>query len=232
MNTFTRNKIAVSALSILFVLSMIASITQIPDANAHTPAWQIPTYSFLNVSPNPVGVGQTVNVNFWLSLAPPTASGPYGDRWKALTIIVTKPDGSNQTLGPFTTDDTGGTFTTFTPNVIGNYTFQMLFAGETLANSNPNPNVATNPYVGDYFQPSKSNIVKLAVQQDQITYPAAVPLPQNYWERPIYGENNNWNSIAGNWLGLGISTFANTGMYNSSANYNPCLLYTSDAADE
>src|SRR5665647_1042214 len=136
MNTFTRNKIAVSALSILFVLSMIASITQIPDANAHTPAWQIPTYSFLNVSPNPVGVGQTVNVNFWLSLAPPTASGPYGDRWKALTIIVTKPDGSNQTLGPFTTDDTGGTFTTFTPNVIGNYTFCLLYAGETLANSN------------------------------------------------------------------------------------------------
>ena len=165
--------------------------------------------------------GQKANVNFWLSLAPPTASGPYGDRWKAITVVVTKPDGSIQTLGPFTTDDTGGTFTTYTPATTGNYTFQMIFAGETLANNNPNPNSATNAYVGDYFQPSKSNIVTLKVQDEPITYPGQAPLPTNYWERPIYGENNNWNTIGGNWLGLGISTFANTGMYNASANYNP-----------
>lgn len=213
-------KILAAILSTLFLVSIVALAPLIPNTVAHSPPWQIPTYSFLNVSPNPVGVGQKANVNFWLSLAPPTASGPYGDRWEAITVAVSKPDGSNQTLGPFRTDDTGGTYTTYTPDTVGNYTFQMIFAGETLKNANPNPNVPTSPYVGDYFQPSKSNIVTLVVQNEPITYPGQNPLPTSYWERPIYAENNNWNTISGNWLGLGQSTFANTGMYNSSANYN------------
>jgi hypothetical protein len=194
--------------------------TSIALVTAHTPAWQIPTYSFCVVSPNPVGLGQTVNVNFWVNLPPPTANQQFGDRWTGMTVVVTKPDGTTETLGPFTSDDTGGTFTTYTPSVIGNYSFQMKFAGQTLAGNNLAP-AQTSPFIGDVFQPSSSNVVSLTVQQEQITYPGVVPLPTNYWTRPIYGENNYWNSISGNWLGLGVSTFANTGMYNASANYNP-----------
>ena len=201
----------------ILTISMGTSITL---ATAHTPAWQIPTYSFCVVSPNPVGLGQTVNVNFWVNLPPPTANQQFGDRWTGMTVVVTKPDGTTETLGPFTSDDTGGTFTTYTPSAIGNYSFQMKFAGQTLAGSNLAP-AQTSPFIGDVFQPSSSNVVSLTVQQEQITYPGVVPLPTNYWTRPIYGENNYWNSISGNWLGLGVSTFANTGMYNASANYNP-----------
>ncbi len=213
-------KNTIFAVALFFVL-MSTSVIFLPTTSSHSPPWQIPTYAFLAVSPDPTGIEQKVNVNFWLSLAPPTASGPYGDRWTNITVQVKGPDGKSETLGPFTTDDTGGTYTTYTPTQLGNYTFQMIFGGQTLANANPNPNVPTNPYVGDYFQPSQSNIVTLVVQQEPIGYPPAVPLPTSYWERPIYGENNNWNVISGNWLGLGLSTFANTGMYNSSANYNP-----------
>ncbi len=36
------------------------------QVHTHLP-WQIPTYSFISVSPNPIGVGQTVNVNFWVN---------------------------------------------------------------------------------------------------------------------------------------------------------------------
>lgn len=75
-----------------------------------------------------------------------------------MTVVVTHPDGTAETLGPFISDDTGGSHTTYTPNVIGNYTFHMIFKGETLlglntANGLPSTNVA----VGDYFQPSQSN---------------------------------------------------------------------------
>ena len=82
---------------------------------AHSPPVNIPTFSFCSVSPNPIGVGQSVNVNFWVGQPPPTASGQFGDRWANLTVIVTKPDGNKETLGPFTSDATGGSHTTYTP---------------------------------------------------------------------------------------------------------------------
>ncbi len=216
-----KNSTIVTLFAFFLVFSMIASIVLLPTIDAHKPAWQIKTYSFCNVSPNPIGIGQTVNVNFWLDIPPPTASGAYGDRWTNMTVVVTHPDGTSETLGPFISDDTGGSHATYTPNVIGNYTFQMIFKGETLlglntANGLPSTNVA----VGDYFQPSQSNLFTLVVQQEPISYPPSSPFPSNYWTRPIYATNNNWYTIGGNWLGLGVSTFANTGMYNASRNYN------------
>ena len=40
------------------------------------------------------------------------------------------------TLGPFISDDTGGTHTQYTPTEVGAYTFQMSFPGQTLAGAN------------------------------------------------------------------------------------------------
>ena len=113
---------------------------------------------FLNVAPNPTGVGQAVNVGFWLDEPPPTANGPYGDRWQNITVKVTMPDGTTETLGPFTSDDTGGTHTEFTPTELGNYTFQMSFPGQTLAGNNLTPNISPTTaypaFVGDYYEPA------------------------------------------------------------------------------
>jgi outer membrane protein assembly factor BamB len=216
-----RKTIAI-VIAVLLTVTMASSTILIPNVNAHDPAWQIPTYSFIVVSPSPIGVGQTANVNFWVNLPPPTASAQYGDRWNNLTVVVTKPDGSKQTLGPFTSDATGGTFTTFTPDVVGNYSFQMFFGGQTLEGKNPPPGPPTsNPNIGDYYKPSESNVYTLTVQEEQIGYPPVVPLPSSYWTRPIYGENNAWYTIGGNWLGLAASTFATTGMYNVNGNYAP-----------
>lgn len=220
-------KRAVSASIVLcLALSMTASMVLLQSTNAHYPAWNIPTFSFCSVSPNPIGVGQTARVNFWLGQPPPTANGQYGDRWQNLTVKVTHPDGTTETLGPFTSDDTGGTYTTYTPTIVGNYTIQMFFGGEVLAGNNlapgtPKSGPGANANIGDYFQPSSSNIFTLTVQSEPVGYPAEPPLPATYWERPIYGENNNWYVIAGNWLGYGQTSFALTGMYSVDRNYNP-----------
>lgn len=219
-----KNKISAITIAIFFILSMTASMLLIPGGNAHTPLWSNPTYSYCAVSPDPIGVGQTVNVNFWVDEPPPTASGPLGDRWTNMTVKVTHPDGTIETLGPFTSDDTGGTHTTYTPTVVGNYTFQFFFGGETLLGQNPPAtgwSAAITAFIGDYYQPSVSAPVKLTVQQEPITYPAVNPLPTTYWTRPIYGENNNWYSISGNWLGLGQTNFGTSGTYNNTGNYNP-----------
>ena len=58
-----------------------------------------------------------------------TAGGPYGDRFGPFTINVVKPDGTNKTIGPFISDDTGGTSTRYTPTELGTYQFQMFFPG-------------------------------------------------------------------------------------------------------
>jgi hypothetical protein len=206
----------------LLTISMGSSIMLVQNTSAHTPAWSIATYSFMSVSPNPIGIGQQVNLNFWLNAPPPTAGTAYGDRWTNMTVVITHPDGTNETKGPFISDDTGGSHTVYTPTEIGNYTFQMKFAGEVLQGLNSaNGQISTNAFVNDTFEPSVSNAFKLTVQQDPISGAFVNPNPANYWTRPIYGENNNWYAIGGNWLGLGVSTFANTGMYNASTNYNP-----------
>jgi hypothetical protein len=221
--TVLKSKTMAIFIALFLMFAMAASLIVIPLTSAHDPPWSIPTYSFCSVAPNPVGVGQYVNVNFWVNLPPPTASAQYGDRWKNMVVYVTGPDGHTTSIGTFTSDATGGTHTTYTPNVAGNYTFQMKFGGEYLAGENLAPG-QTNDNIGDYYEPSDSNIVTLTVQEEPIPGAPVTPLPTNYWTRPIYGENNEWYQIGGNWLGLAASTFAATGMYNATGNYNPYTL--------
>ena len=158
--------------------------------------------------PNPVGVGQTAYIGFWLDKVPPTAYQEYGDRWHNFTVTVTKPDGTTQTLGPFTSDAAGGSATTYVPTQLGNYTFVFNFPGETLAGANPSPLVGTQNaiYVGDYFAPSKSPQMSLTVQQEPIALSTNIPLPTGYWQRPIPAMNLDWYTIAGNWLGYTLGS--------------------------
>ena len=44
------------------------------------------------------------------------------DGFTGLTLVVTKPDGANITLGPFRTDSTGSTYSQYTPDQLGTYT--------------------------------------------------------------------------------------------------------------
>ena len=50
-----------STMIAVFLISIFAiSLVALPSASAHTPAWQIPTFAYINARPNPVGVGQQV----------------------------------------------------------------------------------------------------------------------------------------------------------------------------
>jgi len=209
----------------LLTFSMTASLIPISKVSAHTPAYNIPTWAFISVQPNPVGLGQAAYVNFWIDKAPPTAGTAYGDRWQNYTVTVTKPDGTTTTLGPFSSDDTGGAHTTYTPSALGNYSFVFSFPGQTLAGSNPPPGGYSSTIavmIGDYYQPSTSAVATLNVQQQPISSYPTTSLPTSYWQNPVYGENINWYTIDGNWLGLHSVGFTMaTGEYNISGNYNP-----------
>jgi hypothetical protein len=214
-----KNKTAAITIAIFLMISMSASMILVPNTNAHSPKWTITTYAYINVAPDPCGLGQTVTVGFWLQIPPPTASGALGDRWHNFKVTVTHPDGTTETLGPFTSDDTGGTYTTYTPTQLGNYTFVFNFPGETLAGANGA--VPSNAYIGDYFAPSTSPTEMLTVQQNAVPSIPLNPLPTSYWTRPVQSVNGLWYNLTGNWLGLGLHSFANTGMYNITGDYNP-----------
>jgi hypothetical protein len=225
-----KSKTMAIMIALLLTFSMTASMALIPSASAHSPAWQIQLFAFINVAPNPAGIGQTVTLGFWLNEPPMTAGTVYGDRFGPFTVQVMKPDGTNDTLGPFISDDTGGTSTRYTPTELGTYSFQMTFPGETLTGSTNNPlgtgitGVSNPNYVNDIILPATSNVATLTVQQSPVPSIPAAPLPTNYWQTPINAMNvQNWYAISGPYLGLymGYSAGKGASNYNTTTNFNP-----------
>ncbi|MFB3888444.1 MAG: PQQ-binding-like beta-propeller repeat protein [Candidatus Bathyarchaeia archaeon] len=210
----TRENNAKSTIMALFLtLTIATTLVASPAANAHTPPLSLPTYAFLALSPDPVGVGQTVFIVMWLHGPPPTALGIGGDRWHDFTIEITAPDGKTQTLGPFMSDPTGSTYTLYTPDQIGTYKFVFKYSGQKLSLYNPQNGIAgtatqaygdgvSGDYINDTYLPS-STTAYLTVQQERVTAVEDYPLPTGYWTRPIEGQNTRWSSIASNWLGGG-----------------------------
>ncbi len=184
----------------MLTITITSVFAALPSVSAHTPPWQIPTYSYITASPSTVGIGQTVTLAFWLDKLPPTAAGSAGDRWRDLTIEVTNPDGTKSTLGPYTSDSVGSGYDIFTPTDVGTYTFLFIFPGQTLSQSGPTGILgSSNDYINDNYLPSNATTT-ITVQQQPIAEPPSYPLPEEYWTRPIEGQNNGWSQISSNWL--------------------------------
>lgn len=218
-----KNKTAAIVIAILLTLSMTASMTLLPNASAHKPGWQIPTYAFISAQPNPVGLGQSVFVNFWIDKVSATANSQYGDRWQNYTVTITQVStGTVTKLGPFQADDAGGSETTWLPPAIGNYTLVFNFPGQTIVGANPSPISGTtnSQSIGDYYEPSTSRTATLQVTNQQVETTPTNPLPTGYWQTPIFSTNTAWYSISGNWLFGGAQ--GNSGdTYNSTSNFDP-----------
>jgi len=199
-----KTKTTIATIALILVLTIAATLVALPIVSAHDPPWEIPTYSYIAVAPNPIGVGQNVFVVIWIYRSPPTSTGVGGDRWHDCTITVTKPDGSIETLGPIL-DVTSSGFTLYTPNQIGTYTFDFYYSGQVASLYNPETGVAgsNSPLIGDTFLPSSASTI-ITVQEDPIETIPEYPLPIEYWTRPIEGQNTEWASIASNWVGDGL----------------------------
>jgi len=202
----------VVSLAIILLLTLPAFSIALPATNAHTPSWTIPTFAYIVASPDHIGVGQTINLIFWLNWVPPGSGGTGGDRWRNLSVEVTKPNGEKQTLGPFTSDPIGGGYSAYTPDQVGTYSVKFSFPGQvpTLIGPTgiPSVNNALWDYINDTFLPSTATTT-FVVQTQQIVLIPTQPLPTNYWTRPIEGENYYWATIASNWLGNDPATTYN-----------------------
>ena len=173
-------------LTILMTISLLLVISPVQGAIIN-----VDTYLFTMASPDPVGVNQQVYVTFQLDKVSPTRTGLYeGDRFTGFMITVTKPDGTTETKGPYETWSMSGAFMIYTPTMTGDYSFQTSFPGQWV-------NTTDYDY---YFKPSVSAVETITVQEDPVEDYPDVPLPTDPWQRPVYGENKGWYTIADNWL--------------------------------
>ncbi len=220
MKNFKNKTIAIS-IAILLTISMAASLTML--VSAHNTAtdksvWLIPTYAYIVAAPDPIGVGQVTHVYFWLDAVYGAAGGTAAIgtngstassallsntyRFHNYNLTITKPDGtSSSQIFADITDPTSSWYTTFTPDQTGTYTLIFSYPGQVYgANGN---GYQESTIFNDTYLPSSATTT-LTVTQEQIPSPTtSYPLPQNYWSRPIYGENTDWWTISSNWLGVG-----------------------------
>jgi len=117
--------------------------------------------------------------------------------WEGLTVTVTSPDGTTQTLGPFRTDSTGGMGAQYTPASVGNYTLQTHFPEQVTTAEKR----AGSTAVGAIMLASDSDKLTLIVTQEPRQVYPGVPLPTEYWTRPINQQFREWYPVAKSFLG-------------------------------
>jgi hypothetical protein len=206
-----KNKI--STITLILILTISALLVALPSAVAQE--IRIDPYPYCNAIPNPQQVNNQVLIHVGCEWALPNTH----DSWEGLMVELTKPDGEVEMLGPYKTDATGGTGGTFTPTEVGTYYLRTYF-----------PEQVTPEYAGGYFQvapPSGaimeeawSEMVELVVQEEAIATFPGIPLPDEYWTRPIDDQAWGWSSIAGNWLGDQVSMDASPPAQTLYADYN------------
>lgn len=181
-----KNEVLVT-IALVLMLTVAAFMADLPSIKAATV--NVETRAFLAVSPNPAGVGQSIDVSVWLAPVPPTVD----DVFHGFEITITKPDGTNETRGPFRSSQVGSKYFTFTPDTVGEYYLQFTYPGESFANDTI------------YYMAATSPRTELIVQQQPVPDYADTPPPTDYWTRPISGMNREWWRISGNWLMRGYN---------------------------
>ena len=190
----SRNKKA-TAFAMLLILSIALTLVALPSVNAQSDYRTKKTYAYVGATPNPVGVGQETLIHVGITDYLLTQT----DGWQGLTVTVTKPDGTTETLGPLRTDSTGGTGTVYIPHAAGTYTLQTHFPAQWF-NWTRTPAFSTNIYGNIWYDASDSEKLTLVVQEEPILpYPGS-PLPTEYWTRPINAQHHEWSAVSSNWV--------------------------------
>ena len=172
------SKTITSAISIFLVLTIMITLFALPNAKAQS---KNKTYPFIDAIPNPVGVGQRTLINLGLL----NYLNIDGDGWN-VTLTITKPDGTTDTVGPLKTWSTGTVGHSYVPETNGTYYLECSFA-ETV-------------YRNVTYAASKTEKLALTVQKDPVPVYPGHALPSEYWTRPIDSQLREWFSVAGSWI--------------------------------
>ena len=212
----SRSKTVATAIALFLMLTMAFTLAVLPT-NAQVP--KMKTFAFVDAVPNPVGAGQEVLIRFGVM----QQLGYPGDAWTGITVTVVKPDGTTQTLGPFNTDSTGGSATLFTPNVAGKYKLTTHFPEQAFPQTYFDFERGILILQGTVVEAATSDTIELVVTEQPRPEHPGLPLPTEYWTRPIDPQLREWYSISGNWVQRPDNSFA---LYNDDAPETAHVLWT------
>jgi hypothetical protein len=186
-----KNKIMATLIVLLLTSSMAISLNAFPDVNAQSSQSSVKTFAFIGATPNPVGVNQEVLLHIGISAQLSTAS--LG--WKGLSVTITRPDGITESITGVDTDSTGGTGRVYVPTMVGNYTVQTHFPEQKM------PATAGGVTANTTMLASDSEKLTIFVQQDTVPVYPGIPLPTEYWTRPINSQFREWYTVSGSsWM--------------------------------
>lgn len=161
--------------------------------------------AYLSVSPNPIGIGQTMLVNLWMTVAP--AAERQLQHYK---VTFTKPDGSKDVIDNLKSYEADGTcWFEYVVDTVGTWQAVFEFPGQYFPASNYSNGIPVpyrvsagmfggSEYQGMYYNPAKSPVINITVQNEPVMSWYS-PLPTGYWERPISLNNREWNVLGGNY---------------------------------
>ena len=171
-----------------------------------TPDYTVRTEAHLSFRPNPVGIGQPVLVNAWIS--PPLHVSRY---FSNFTFVITKPDGTKEVIVKKSYRGDASTWFEFTPDRTGKWTIEFIFPGGFFPAGNYTiyPGAFVGPGVTNfrtsvYYEPSSDGPYELVVQEQPVASWPISPLPSEYWTRPIHPEEREWWQISGWYPPTGI----------------------------
>jgi hypothetical protein len=205
--TYRRRRIATAAVALFLLLIMAAGFAVLP---IKAQAARMKTFAFVDAVPNPVGVGQEVLIRFGVF----QALGYPQDGWTGLTVTVVKPDGTSQTLGPYRTDSTGGTAITFIPNTAGTYKLTAHFPEQAVPQTFFDYERGILIFAGTVVGAATSDTIDLVVTEQPRQEHPGMPLPSEYWTRPIDPQLREWYAVSGNWVQRPDNSLA---LYNDDA---------------
>ena len=178
--------------TLFLMVTITLTLVMLPTNNtASALDLNIKFYPEITANPNPIGVGQQIEIvcGFTFATSSATAKGYAG--W---TITVTRPNNTTFTLGPYNSDATGYFFALLVPDQVGIWKLQAHYPGGVVDFVGaPNSTVPS----------ADTSVFSVTVQSDPISNLPSAPLPTEYWTFPINAENREWYDIAGNWYSMG-----------------------------
>lgn len=171
------------------------------------PDFTVSAKAYLSVRPTLVGLGQIVLVNLW------TTPAPHANRiFRDYKVTITKPDATREVVTMDSYPADGTAWFEWAVDKVGTWKFKVDFpgmyfpAGRYLEGDIITATAGGNLYTQSvYYKPSSTPEMTITVQEEMVDSWPGMPLPTDYWTRPVPYEYREWWPIAGNypWRGPG-----------------------------